>query len=295
MTDLAIISDLHQEMLRLRDASISEHPLTAFDPDKEMTESFDILLIPGDVEVPLTRSLNWIHERFPGETVLYVPGNHDFYQDDDDLSGGDRYTLRDQQDRGRELADKFGIHLLMNDTVEFDDVRFIGGTLWTDMATVGRGLVHGKLREAEGKRGMNDYSVIKRRSAKDPTKFRPLRAAQTVDEFKATRSFIEAELETPFDGETVVLTHHAPHEQSLRDGPLAPLAHCYASNLSSIMESDFAPSLWVHGHIHGSKDYEIGNTRVISNARGHGWKGQLEHGFDADLRIEVGYTPELTP
>lgn len=306
MNKLAIISDLHQEMLRETDRRISEHPFTVFDPDREMTEPFDIIAILGDVDVPLTRSLQWISQRFSGVPVLYVPGNHDFYQDDDDRDSGDRYTLWDQQYRGRELAEKLGIHLLMDDTVVLDGVRYIGGTLWTDMATVGRGMLHSKMREAESGRNvrMNDYHLIKRRSEKDPSKFKKLRAAQTIEEFVKTRSYIEDVLKQPFDGPTAVLTHHAPHPEGLRreseekDPEFSTFSYCYASNLTSTIER-LAPDLWAHGHIHGFKEYSVGSTKLVRNARGHAWSddftkksdqvttGQLKRGFNPNYRIDL--------
>ena len=42
--------------------------------------------------------------------------------------------------------------------------------------------------------------------------------------------------------------------------------------------------LWIHGHSHQAVDYEIANTRVLSNPRGY----PDEHtGFDAALVAEV--------
>jgi len=55
----------------------------------------------------------------------------------------------------------------------------------------------------------------------------------------------------PFAGPTVVVTHHAPHPTSL---PTDDLAHCYASDMSHLMQ-DRQPDLWVHGHIHSRADY----------------------------------------
>ena len=63
--------------------------------------------------------------------MLYVPGNHDFWWD----RGDDRYTLADQISRGRELAARRGVRLLIDDAATIGGVRFLGSTLFTDLAS----------------------------------------------------------------------------------------------------------------------------------------------------------------
>ncbi|WP_186392806.1 MULTISPECIES: metallophosphoesterase [unclassified Pannonibacter] len=299
MSRLRILSDLHQEFVR--EPRYGKHPLTKFDPDAEMDSDFDVLAIVGDLDVPLTRSLEWIADRFPGETVLYVPGNHDFYSNPAKHETG--FTMLEQIDAGMELADKLGIHLLHDSVLELPDdgVRFIGATLWTDMATVGFGTKHSKMAQAEGKNGMNDFKNIKRESTTTPGKRKRIRAQHIADAHAVSRSFIESALAKPFDGETVVLTHHAPHPESLWAEPdLIDLAWCYASNLTSILESETAPDLWCHGHIHDSRDYHIANsrTRVVSNSRGYAFAedpAKRTAVFDPNFTVEVGYRPGMKP
>lgn len=295
MSRLRVLSDLHQEFLQ--DPHYGSHPKAKFDPD-EMDNDFDYLAIVGDLDVPLTRSLEWIADRFSGERVFYVPGNHDFYSTP--AKGQTGFTMVEQIDAGLELADKLGIQLLHDRAVEFPGVRFIGATLWTDMATVGLGTKHSKMAEAEGRYGMNDFRNIKRESTTKPGKRKRIRPQQIADAHAVSRRFIEDTLATPFDGETVVLTHHAPHPDSLWDKPeLVSLAWCYASVLSSLMvhgdgtPKETAPDVWCHGHIHGFKEYTLGNTRVVRNARGYAFDGDLDLGFDPNFTIELGCKREL--
>lgn len=83
---------------------------------------------------------------------------------------------------------------------------------------------------------------------------------------RATRAFIKDELARPYDGPTVVVTHHAPHPASLQD-PHADLAWSYASDLTDMI-MDRGPDIWIHGHVHHAADYRIGRTRVVCNPRG---------------------------
>lgn len=288
MTRIWALSDLHQEFLR--DEDYGRHPLAAFDPSISAPDSFDVVAVAGDVDVPLTGSLRWLASRFPGVPVLYTPGNHDFFNE---RAAEGQYTMAEQMDAGRELADKLGIHLLMNDQVVLDGTRFIGATLWTDFLSVGLGGLSSKMAEAAGRDGMNDYRRIKRESTATPGKRKRLRPKDTIEQHRASRSYIEKVLETPHTGATMVMTHHAPHPNSLEDA-YASLSFCYASNLSLLLESEIAPDVWLHGHIHHRLDYKIGRTQIHSNPRGYQFvPKEQENGFDPAFVIEVK-APELT-
>ena len=253
-------SDLHQE-----------HVSNTWDPAAHVPAGgFDAVVIAGDVHVPLVRSLEWIGERFHGVPVVYVPGNHDFWWD----RGEDRYTLSDQIARGRAVADRLGIRLLMDDAVTIGGFHFIGCTLWTDFRHGAFSLLHG-LRSAGGRDGMNDY----RRIRTGPSSRHRIEPEDVLRLHRASRPYLAA---IPLPPErTVVVTHHAPSPRSL--GPPGHLDWCYASNLEGLI-ADRRPALWVHGHVHRHSDYVFHETRVVCNARGHGEK---DTGFVPDLVIEV--------
>ncbi|MER2251509.1 metallophosphoesterase [Methylorubrum podarium] len=245
---LWIFSDLHQEW-----------PENAWDPTAHAPAGgFDVAVVAGDVHMPLTRSLDWLAERLPGMPVIYVPGNHDFWWD----RGEERYTIYDQLERGRERAATLGIHLLLDDAVVIGGTRFLGGTLWTDFRLGSLGLTHA-FRSAQGHFGMVDY----RRIRTGPRSRNRIEPGEVLAMHRTTRAFIEAELARPHDGSSVVVTHHAPHPDSLPD-PHADLTWCYASDLTDLVV-DRGPDLWMHGHVHHAVDYGVGRTRVICNARGH--------------------------
>ncbi|SDM47965.1 Calcineurin-like phosphoesterase [Methylobacterium phyllostachyos] len=244
---LWVFSDLHQDC-----------PENAWDPAAhEPPDGFDVAVVAGDVHMPLARALDWLGERLPGVPVVYVPGNHDFWWD----RGEERYTIHDQVARGRDRAAALGIHLLIDDAVLLDGIRFLGGTLWTDFRLGSFSLTHA-FRTAQGRDGMVDYRRI-RTGHRSRDRIEP---EEVLAMHRATRAFLGAELARPHDGPTVVVTHHAPHPDSLAD-PHAHLAWCYASDLTGLIE-ERGPNLWVHGHAHRHIDYWIGRTRVVCNARG---------------------------
>jgi len=114
-------------------------------------------------------------------------------------------------------------------------------------------------------------------------RFRPKDAAAL---HRASVAWLREKLAEPFDGPTVVVTHHAP---SLRSVPAAwrddPVSAAYASNLDWLVEESGA-ALWVHGHVHESADYIISRTRVVCNPRGY-WPKQPNPHFKPGLMVGV--------
>lgn len=271
LTRLWVLSDLHQEFAENGYDPLSNAP----------QEGFDVAVVAGDAHSPLARAMAWLGERMPGVPLVYVPGNHDFYWD----GGEERYSLYDQMDKGRDLAARHGIHLLMDDSVVLDGTRFVGGTLWTDFRLGTFGWTHAS-RSASGRFGMNDYRYI-RKGHNTKTRLKP---EDVRDMHRATASFIRKELATPHDGANVVVTHHAPHPSSLRS-PHDDLRWCYASDLTEMIHES-APEAWIHGHIHKHADYQVGETRIASNARGH--RGE-ESAFKDAWTISVEPAPKASP
>ncbi|MCJ2109193.1 metallophosphoesterase [Methylobacterium sp. E-041] len=267
MPRLWVFSDLHQDC-----------PENAWDPVVHAPASgFDVAVVAGDVHMPLLRALEWLSERLPGLPLVYVPGNHDFWWD----RGEERYTIQDQIERGRERAGTLGIHLLMDDACLIGGARFLGGTLWTDFRLGSFGLTHA-FRSAQGRDGMVDYRRI-RTGRRSRDRIEP---DEVFAMYRASHAFLDAELARPHDGPTVVVTHHAPHPDSL-PSRYAHLAWCDASDLTDLIERH-APGLWVHGHVHRHADYLVGRTRIVCNARGH---IDESSGFLADMVIDLHCPP----
>jgi len=117
---------------------------------------------------------------------------------------------------------------------------------------------------------------------------RLLTPEDTLAFHRAQRQWLATKLAEPFVGPTVVVTHHAPHRQSLA----ARYADdwCSGAFVSELPEEFFkVPVLWVHGHTHTSFDYRVSNCRVLSNPRGYlsaSWPPENEQ-FDPTLVVDV--------
>lgn len=272
MTAIWILSDLHQECKE-----------NAFDPQVSAPAHADVVVCAGDVDIPLARSIDWLADRMSGVPVVLVPGNHEYWRGE-----MDRYSYQDVVAAGRDRAAARGVHLLVDgDSVVIDDVRFVGGTLWSDFGL--RDPI-GTLADAigEAKRRMNDYHRIRYGGNRSKNKLDP---RDTIYLHRQTRARIEDALAQPHDGPTVVVTHHAPHPECLPE-PGFDLACCYASDLETTVMYG-RPDLWVHGHIHGRVDFDFRGCRFLANARGHVEEPSCKV-FDPAFVVEVGQMA-LTP
>jgi Icc-related predicted phosphoesterase len=244
MTKLWILSDLHLEFADL--------PWPVVAPDA------DACVVAGDVLPGCREAVRWLGENIaPLMPVVYVAGNHEFYGD----------FIADGRKAGAVEAELWpDVHFLENDFALIDGVRFVGATLWTDFALRAERAsdIAWSERAAEGL--MADYRAILGRSSKDP---HCLRAGHTADMHAYSRVYIEQVLSVPFDGPTVVVSHHAPHPGSIapefRDSGLNP---AFVSDLTEVIDR-YEPGLWVHGHVHTAFDYRVGETRVVCNPRGY--------------------------
>lgn len=234
----------------------------------------DVCVVAGDIQPNLVTSiaaLSKISFRMP---VIYVPGNRDYYGSDiEGLTELGRAAARAPQGKG--------IHLLQDDAVVIGDTRFIGATLWTDLELDGSSVA-----KSIGRR-LADFQFI---NAWSPGK--------QVEAHKRSRAFIEAELAKPFEGATVVVSHHSPHPGSIserfrdnREG----LNAAFHSDLSEIMHGPDAPDLWVHGAVHSNFDYSVGRTRVLCNSRGYEEFIVENPQFDPALVVETSVSLQPTP
>lgn len=237
---------------------------------------FDVAVFAGDIGRPITSAVRWIEQQRRGplksRPAIFVPGNHEFYHDE----------IHSALCAGRVMAEQCGIHMLAPGCIVVGGVRFIGATLWTDFNLFGK--PHAARLAA--RQGMNDHRLIHVLHDGKWTAFTPEKAAAT---HRSELAFITEHLAEPFDGATVVVSHHASHPGSVRpiyrDDPLAP---AFCSDLSAVIEQ-FQPTLWIHGHDHGSHDYHVGRTRILSNQAGYPKRGggRENPSFNPRLIVEV--------
>lgn len=58
----------------------------------------------------------------------------------------------------------------------------------------------------------------------------------------------------------------------------------FVANLEPIIQRH-RPAAWLHGHVHTSHDYRVGDTRVVCNPIGYGIENAAD--FDLGLIVEI--------
>lgn len=228
-----ILSDIHLEF--------SEFQLPSVDAD--------VRVIAGDLHTK-NRGIPFLLSDHQKLRVIYVAGNHEFY--------GTAIPKLYSELRG--MTSGTQVSFLENDEIVIGNTRFLGCTLWTDF-----GLLNSEYRELamnEAKLTMNDYRKIRH----DPS-YRKLTPGLTYKFHRSSLNWLDSRLRIPFDGKTVVVSHHAPSPRSVAD-PNELISAAYCSDLEQFI-SEHSFDLWIHGHTHRSVDFQIGRSRIVSNPRAY--------------------------
>lgn len=235
---------------------------------------FDVMVVAGDLCPHMDRGVEWLVQNVPDTEIVYIAGNHEFYDTDIDA------TVRKAKTR----ASGTRVHVLSDDAVTLLGTTFIGSTLWTDFGLLSKP----EYAAAVAGEMMNDYRKIR-----VDGHARRLRPSDTLARHVRSRAFIRDELAKPSDGSRrVVVTHHGIHRQAVRPGMRGDLlSAAYASAMDEYVAGCGA-DIWIYGHTHISDDRMIGSTRVVSNGKGYGPLGAARHthdnaSFDPHLVIEI--------
>lgn len=236
----ALYSDLHVELMHHQ--SWKPEPLDV-----------DVVILAGDIGMH-TRGLSWANKVFQAwpnnPQVIYVAGNHEYYEAGLDLL----------DDLRRPTWQHVGLEFLEQDALQLPGVRILGCTLWSKFD------LYGGSAEAMAlaRNRISDYWLIRNKQGKR------LEPQDTLELHHQAVAWLDAELAQPYEGRTLVVTHFAPHR-----GCVAPqhegnlLTSYFVTDLSWLMEKH-SIDVWCHGHTHTSCDFIAENgCRVISNQRGY--------------------------
>jgi Icc-related predicted phosphoesterase len=222
----------------------------------------DVLVLAGDIHVG-TAAVDLFRD-WP-VPVLYVVGNHEAYG----------LCLDDVREQLAIVTKGTSITVLERDTADYGGVRFLGCTLWTDYRLLPDRFQQELMAHAATR--LNDHRRIRLRNG---DLFSP---EQALAEHETSRDWLARELAKPYDGTTVVVTHHGPHPLSVHpryDGD--DLNAAFVSHLTELLgRADY----WLHGHVHDSFDYLVEGCRVVANPRGYA-TNSTSCGSFAQLRFE---------
>ncbi|NBW78576.1 MAG: metallophosphoesterase [Betaproteobacteria bacterium] len=238
--NIQLASDLHLDLVHPR---WPEERLISLAPEA------DVLVLAGDIHqgaLAIDTFAPWAScNRAP---IIYVAGNHEFYGD----------SLDTVEQRLRQAATTAGIYFLQQDAIVLGGVRFLGCTMWTDYRLRSMYSQAHVMEDVQNR--VQDHYLIK-------TDSKPFTPQDALDQHAASRQWLTEELAKPFDGRTVVITHHGPHPLSVHPRYIGDKRNgAYVSDLSALMPK---VDLWLHGHVHDSFDYQVGRCRVVANPAGY--------------------------
>lgn len=219
----------------------------------------DIVVAAGDIGIG-KMGVEWL--KSINKPIIYIAGNHEFYT----------HEYRSTLNMLHNACANTNVRFLEKGTFIFQGVRFIACTLWTDLLKEGT-----KKAQDVGLR-LNDFRTIRfKEDSFDQANFTQLHRRSLL--------WLENELAEPFEGKTVVITHHAPSFLSWHEKANYLKRMAYCNDLDDLIKQHDIV-VWFHGHVHSPNDYIIAGTRILSNPRGyHGRKEVI--GFNQNKIIEI--------
>jgi 3',5'-cyclic AMP phosphodiesterase CpdA len=219
----------------------------------------DIIVAAGDIGLN-GEGLEWL--KTLEKKVVYVAGNHEFY-------GGEHAARLSAL---RAAAEGSNVLFLEKAVWQTREVRFLGCTLWSDLGGVERDRLDDLVDN------LNDFHKIRAGGEN-------LSVSTYIAWYRESRRWLVEELEKPFPGKTVVVTHHAPTPWSWHGNPGHIKRHAYCSDLKEILHS-FEIAAWFHGHTHSVSDYVCAGARILCNPRGY-YPDHLVAEFDSGRMVEI--------
>lgn len=238
------LSDMHLEVLLNRDELLIPN-----------TDA-DMILFLGDIASG-EQGLIWAIEQCErlGIKGLYIPGNHEYY-------GCDINSL---DNRMRAVAKDSAVTFLNCDEFILNDYRFLGCTLWSDFEAYGAQ----QSNLAIVKSRIKDYRKIEYLSADKGAQKRLFTPEDALMLHHKHRGWLEEKLAAPFNGKTIILSHHGISEQCQHPlFPIDALAGSYWSDLEYLFKDKI--ELACFGHTHANLDIRSeAGFRMVSNQMGY--------------------------
>lgn len=245
--------------------------------DRYLIPAADILILAGDIcylKDYFTSSIvdeffSYLEDNW--EQIIYVPGNHEFYQ----MQYNESFRGPNYIDPENELIisdnafrhinyEHHKVTIVNNDVIEIDGINFVCSTLWSQIPPQYEQTVRTYLA---------DFRFIGKMT---PSNFNYLN--------KEAVTFVRNSIDK-LDN-VVVVSHHLPSYQVVsKQYASDPVTYGFAnSHLDNLLDPDKI-KLWIHGHSHDHVDKMVNDVRVIRNP--FGYMSEQKNGYINDKVIEI--------
>lgn len=257
----ALISDVHVD-------------ITAWDPARlhGASRECDTIVVAGDISNDIWITSKWIADlKRSFNNVIWVPGNHDFYNLGfhktriQDRAIDEQYPYpflyNEVKAHYEKWSEDHGIHCLTRKSVVIDNVRFVGATGWHDFVA---GEPFSKQDQITAwLDDSNDYLI--KWTALGPT-------PQLVeDEARIDFDYIKSAVESSVEP-VVVVTHHLPQRKLGVFKPhLITWTKLHGMFVNTMMEliTDTKIKFWCYGHTHYGNYNDINGVTYVCNPVGY--------------------------
>lgn len=210
----------------------------------------DLIVLAGDIHKG-TKGIDYAVSLAESRVVpvIYVAGNHEYY--------GQEYFHTLQAMR-YEAAKHENVHFLENGALVVGNTRFLGCTLWTNFTGDGSIRVERNVYVARG--GLMDFKLIRYNERK-------MTPEDHIRIHASSKKWLNEQLDMPFEGKTVVVTHHGPSRATQHAVfEFNEVSACFLTAMDDLVEK---ADLWIYGHSHSNLDTQIGKCRLVSNQKGY--------------------------
>jgi len=213
------------------------------------------LALIGDICGAYHKNLRPFLERCAAnfETVLYVPGNHEYYG----------HTLQEVDDSLESLCAELGIEYLQCRTVKIDEVAISGCTLWCEPTV--------EAFERKNKRyWLKDFP----------------RDAMIL-EYQRHRAFLAAAAASAHSQSQshIFLTHYAPMVEMNGIYQDLPSVSMFATDLKSMFRAPLRH--WLCGHVHQNLTLIENEIPCQTNCFGYPQEADIHASFDLQKCVEI--------
>ena len=229
-------SDIHLEFMNTNQVQKTLQQFTA--------NSEEVLILAGDIGNPFhpyyETFMSHINQQF--QKTFVIPGNHEYYTHG--------YTLSETNTKLQSILQTLpNISFLNNSCEVFEDVHFIGTTLWSDVKNPAI-----QINDTKYIQGMN------------------VQTYQT--EHIACRTFLEQALQISPTKPNVIITHHMPSYDLIgpqyRSPSMEPYNQWFATDLNQLIESNkYRIKCWFYGHTHTPSEQILGGVPMLCNPVGY--------------------------